>query len=114
MGTVEPDFQMNTLIYTLVLLVTTLLCQANAKGQPVVTCSNWARQSTDRVGPDTVATLLSDVDKIRRCTTIFKLKTGCAEMRLSCTKFNVPEGQAVSSLPELWDLRIEDSITMEI
>merc|ERR1711887_475894 len=89
----KTDSAMKTLIY-LVVLVPSLLYQVHARDDstPVVTCSKWATKKTVKVTPDTVATIISDIERIRRCTSVFKLSGGCTEMRLSCSRFNVPRG----------------------
>merc|ERR1711915_527722 len=62
------------------------------RNEPTVFCSKFTRQKTLRVGADTVATMRSTLDTIRRCTVIFKLNEDCKEMRLACSKFDVPKG----------------------
>ena len=44
------------------------------KDRPVVFCSKWTNQKTVHIGRDTVATLRSTIDQIRRCTVIFKVR----------------------------------------
>merc|ERR1712002_716739 len=91
------DLKMNTMISSLAVLIISLfscIIAAKEKNQPVVFCSKWTMQKTVHIGRDTVATLRSTIDQIRRCTVIFKLKVrgGCNAMRLACPKFNVPKG----------------------
>merc|ERR1712025_154642 len=88
------DLNMNTFILSLVVFIIfpcTLVAEENRN---TVFCSKWTMQKTVHIGRDTVATLRSTIDQIRRCTVIFKLipRGGCNEMRLACPKFNVPKG----------------------
>merc|ERR1711892_1130502 len=95
MGTHISGFKMSILCHILVVSVITLFSGMDGhhtEDEHTVFCSKWTGQKTVHVGPDTVATLRSTVDQIRRCTVIFKLRKGCNEMRLGCSKFNVPRG----------------------
>merc|ERR1712106_122115 len=90
MGKVK--LKMNRSFFQLIFVIFQFQCFVSKRTyrgiKPLVFCSK--RTNVDvLIGRDSAATLISDVDTIRRCSVTFKLEPSCDEMKLSCQELKL-------------------------